>query len=455
MKATLCASSCLAVVVFASTSLFADTVPLVPIVPVSAPTQTAPAAATDDIDQRMKSLREFAQSITGDAAGRASYQVKLAELAVGLDPTAMSFDQLRRAWPLVNGSETLQPAARARLIDLSSADTVEGIEVLIFAGRGQVVPSETIAATVVARNAFSAWREKFGLPALLSLLAGADDATLSANSALVMQVSSDVASSTDWKVVRSSKAALALVSRLGDKVTTEQIETLRATMSASATNCAVALESAGSAADAKRLRRVARLLNGAAATGKLVGYPSPALAFEWVGETTGEVPAWKSITDLKGKVVVIDFWATWCGPCVASFPHVKELRAHYPTDQLAIIGVTSLQGKHHPGGGKPAVPTDGDAAKEYALMKEFMVEKDIDWTIAFSSDDVFNPDFDVNGIPHVAIIDTKGVVRFNNLHPSDPFIEKADKIDALLREAGVEPPARPAPATDAPPSSGG
>jgi hypothetical protein len=63
------------------------------------------------------------------------------------------------------------------------------------------------------------------------------------------------------------------------------------------------------------------------------------------------------------------------------------------------------------------------------------------WRVAFTEEDVFNPDYGVNGIPHVAIIDPEGKVRYNGLHPAVPLKEKADKIDALLKAAGLATPA--------------
>jgi hypothetical protein len=125
---------------------------------------------------------------------------------------------------------------------------------------------------------------------------------------------------------------------------------------------------------------------------------------------------------------------------------VRELQERYEGYDVVVVGVTSLQGTHYPGDGPP-VDTEGDPAREHELMAEFMKKKDITWLVAFSEKDVFNPDFGVRGIPHVAILDADGVVRYNGMHPSSPLAEKAHKIDQLLAEAGLPAPA-PLPETE-------
>jgi thiol-disulfide isomerase/thioredoxin len=176
------------------------------------------------------------------------------------------------------------------------------------------------------------------------------------------------------------------------------------------------------------------MLDGPAARGTLVGGPAPRLDFEWASR-----PGLRSMHDLKGKVVVLDFWATWCGPCVSSFPQVKALTDHYAGYDVEVVGVTSLQGNII-GLEPPVIDTKGDPQKEYRLMAEYMKAKDINWTVAFSRQRVFNPDYGVRGIPFVAIIDAEGRVRHVGLHPNSPLERKTALIDPLLREAGKRVP---------------
>jgi thiol-disulfide isomerase/thioredoxin len=173
-----------------------------------------------------------------------------------------------------------------------------------------------------------------------------------------------------------------------------------------------------------------------AARDALVGSVAPELNFTW---SSG--PALKKLSDLRGKVVVLDFWATWCGPCVASFPQVRELTAHYAGSDVVVLGVTSLQGNIM--GLEPArIDTRNDPAKEKELMKTYIKAKDITWTVVFSEEPVFNEAYGVTGIPHMAIVAPDGKVRHTGMHPAEPHASKVAKIDALLKEFGKPLPAK-------------
>lgn len=169
----------------------------------------------------------------------------------------------------------------------------------------------------------------------------------------------------------------------------------------------------------------------------LVGKPAPELAFTWV---SADRPL-KSLSDLRGSVVVLDFWATWCAPCVGTFPNMRRLVEHYDGFPVEVVGVTSLQGGTQFPGDDDGTPA-ATAEEEHAQMAEFIKVMDITWVIAFSREDIFQLDYGVNGIPHMVIIDPAGVVRHRRLHPILPLKNKAEMIDTILNEFDLPVPER-------------
>ncbi len=189
-----------------------------------------------------------------------------------------------------------------------------------------------------------------------------------------------------------------------------------------------------------RLKDLRSLASGPWARGELVDHPAPPITFKW---SSTEKPI-TSFADLKGRVVMVDFWATWCGPCVASFPKMRELQTRYAGYPVTILGVTSVQGFSMDRSDKKKVnriDCKGDPAKEMDLMKTFMKDMDMTWNVAFSEQNVFNPDFGVRGIPSVAIIGPDGNVKFAGLYPNPK--EESEKIDQLLKDAKLPYPENP------------
>jgi thiol-disulfide isomerase/thioredoxin len=206
---------------------------------------------------------------------------------------------------------------------------------------------------------------------------------------------------------------------------------------------AVAETLKGQLTDAQRtiLVRSHERLDGAFARGELVGFPAPNINFIWFKDPAHPDQAVKSLEDLRGKVVVLDFWATWCGPCRASFPKVKALSRYYRGYAVVVVGVTSLQG-FSVDAQSQRIDTKDNPQKELDLMSDFVKDENITWPVAFSKQRVFNPDYGVTGIPDVAIIDPKGIVRYVGLHPDMPLQEKTNIIDKLLAEANLQIPAQ-------------
>jgi len=186
------------------------------------------------------------------------------------------------------------------------------------------------------------------------------------------------------------------------------------------------------------LKQIDELIANAAATeaseDAIVGQPAPELNFLWSTKD-----GLKKLSDLRGQVVVIDFWATWCGPCIRTFPQIREEVARFAGAPVTFLGVTSLQGAVHNLRNKP-VDTKKNPQKEFSLMPEFMKKHEMTWDVAFSEEQVFNEDYGVEGIPHMVIIAPDGTLRHSHLHPGNPKADVAGKISALLEEFGLATP---------------
>ncbi len=103
-----------------------------------------------------------------------------------------------------------------------------------------------------------------------------------------------------------------------------------------------------------------------------------------------------SMADLKGKVVVVDFWATWCGPCVAEMPHMKELYAQYKDKGVEFIGV-SLDHPEDKGG--------------LAKLREYCEKNEIAWPQYYQGnhwDSEFSMSWGINSIPAMFVLDGDG-----------------------------------------------
>lgn len=103
-----------------------------------------------------------------------------------------------------------------------------------------------------------------------------------------------------------------------------------------------------------------------------------------------------NVADLRGKVVVVDFWATWCGPCVADMPEVKKLYEEYHAKGLEIIGVSLDQ------------PEDKGGLDK---LRTFCSEQQITWPQYYQGnywDSEFSTSWGINSIPCVFFLDKNG-----------------------------------------------
>jgi cytochrome c biogenesis protein CcmG/thiol:disulfide interchange protein DsbE len=116
------------------------------------------------------------------------------------------------------------------------------------------------------------------------------------------------------------------------------------------------------------------------------------------------------LSDLKGKIVVLDFWATWCGPCIKAIPHANEISKKYADKGVVFIGVCAQRGAEK--------------------MDETAKAHKIEYPIAADSAGKTVAAYKANSFPDYYIIDRKGVLRWADFANAD--VEKA--IGILLAE---------------------
>lgn len=111
--------------------------------------------------------------------------------------------------------------------------------------------------------------------------------------------------------------------------------------------------------------------------------------FYWYGSDGKKI----SLIDLKGKTVLINFWATWCGPCKAELPDLENLSKTYSSKGLVIVGVSVDKGDN--------LLTD---------VSSFTSQNGLTYQIVIDNDDVANAYGNINALPTSFLVDKNGKI---------------------------------------------
>lgn len=142
----------------------------------------------------------------------------------------------------------------------------------------------------------------------------------------------------------------------------------------------------------------------------VIGQPAPAFALPARG---GGAPM--SLAALRGQVVMINFWASWCGPCREEFPLLDQMYARYRPMGFTLLGVN-------------VEPEAKDA-------EGFLIKTPVKFPILFDRDNSLSKLYRVDGMPSTVLIDRKGVLRWMHRgYKTGDENEYLDQLRALLRE---------------------
>jgi thiol-disulfide isomerase/thioredoxin len=146
-------------------------------------------------------------------------------------------------------------------------------------------------------------------------------------------------------------------------------------------------------------------------------------AVEWIDRPAA------SLSDLRGQVVLLDFWATWCAPCRATLPRLEKTYRTYKDQGLVVIGLTNFDGHAE---GKSLT-----RGQELDYLRDFKKRLGLSYGFAVSEEGRNDIRYGVSSIPTTFLLDRRGVVRFISIGSSDV---EAAALNRMIKKLIEEPP---------------
>jgi thiol-disulfide isomerase/thioredoxin len=154
----------------------------------------------------------------------------------------------------------------------------------------------------------------------------------------------------------------------------------------------------------------------------LMGEKAPELNIDkWLSGKT------QKLADLRGKVVMIDFWATWCAPCIAAFPALSRWQDKYRDQGFEIVGITRYYGVVN--------GRNIDEPGELSFLKAFVKTQRLPYDSIVAKENDNHAYYGANTLPTAVLIDRKGIVRYITAGTNSTREDETLKmIETLLAE---------------------
>ncbi|MCZ6835346.1 MAG: TlpA disulfide reductase family protein [Planctomycetota bacterium] len=423
--------------------LFITGLPLVGIVVMSFVVSGKSSPPHDDeIKQISSKYKAFAKANAQSEGFKQREAAYCASLIEGYDLAELSVSHLRGLFPVLLKCPDRHEALHERLTELASNVSTDGfvassLDYFLASAQGQSVEMNLALRQALAHDAMPTALEEGSEIAggLLDTFSTLDSRQLTGMGEVLIAFGQSLPDQIPGSILPSTLNYYLALLRVPDgEVEVAASEPIRQHLVTLFTKATKVAEDA-KRSDAWYLKSRIAMLNGAFARRALMNQEAPPMEILW-SSNSALVP---TLENLRGKVIVLDYWAIWCAPCIAKFPEMRELQTRYGGFDVEIIGMTSPQG-YHLDPEKGRIDCSNDHEKEFNLVSGYMSHMDMTWTVAYSRESLFNNDYGVVSLPHMAILDTQGRVRFNNIPVTTSLEELGAMIDSLLEEANLRAP---------------
>jgi peroxiredoxin len=143
--------------------------------------------------------------------------------------------------------------------------------------------------------------------------------------------------------------------------------------------------------------------NGGTSQGSLIGQPAFDFKFNVEGQSV-------SLSDLQGGPVLLNFWATWCGPCASEMPYLQQVYDDWQETGLVLLAV--------------------NVGEDYSDVEDFVKSRGLSFPILLDSEGLVAAQYGVSSIPASFFIDSQGIVQ----HVQVGAFQSAADIESILNQ---------------------